>query len=102
MAVEREEMKLWIQPVATEILKMGTLRARQRKGILSKVIQPTGGWVEAELWAFSLMPPSPKLCRLLQKTEALALTPTSPPMPGLPQEEHRMVTSPRLRNVPSS
>jgi len=89
-----------MEPTVTLIVKIGTLRPRQQKGVLSKFMQPVGERVGPEFWAFSVMPPSPKLCRLLQTTTALTLISASSPMPGFPEQEQRMVISPHLRNVP--
>lgn len=36
MVVERERMKLLMEPIVTLIVKIGTLRPRQQKGVLSK------------------------------------------------------------------
>lgn len=93
-------MILLMEPIFTLIVRIGTLRPRQQKGVLSKFTQPAGDRMEPELWVFSVMPPSPKLCRLLQTNTALTLTLASAPMPGLPEREQRMVISPHLRNVP--
>lgn len=94
MGVEREKMILLMEPIVTLIVRIGTLRPRQQKGVLSKFTQPAGDRMGPELWAFSVMPPSPKLRRLLQTNIALTLTLASAPMPGLPEREQRMVISP--------